>query len=93
MAVTGVNHHGTPNPAGLLAAIEITYSDGSKQTVVSNTAWKALNSSDIPTGYDQFSYDDSLWLNADTEGAYGSFPWGTITLPLDASCGCSSASS
>ncbi|KAJ7243386.1 hypothetical protein B0H12DRAFT_1236424 [Mycena haematopus] len=75
-AVTGVN---TGGPAGLLAAIQITYSDGSTSTIVSDTTWRA--STTVPTGYEQLSFDDNSWTPAITQGAYGIAPWGQISIP------------
>ncbi|KAJ7491236.1 lectin [Mycena latifolia] len=80
-AVTAVNGNGgtVPNPAGLLAAIQITYSDGTTSTVVSDTTWRA--SLTVPAGYQQLSFDDNSWTPAVTEGAYGIGPWGQIPVP------------
>ncbi|KAJ6546990.1 hypothetical protein B0H19DRAFT_1032384 [Mycena capillaripes] len=75
-AVTGVNAAG---PAGLLAAIQITYSDGTTSTIVSDTTWRA--STTVPNGYEQLSFDASSWTPAIAEGAYGVAPWGQIAIP------------
>jgi hypothetical protein len=77
-AVTAVNGRTTPNPAGLLIAIKITYSDGTTSTIVSDTTWRA---STIPAGYEQLSLDDNSWKPAIAEGAYGVAPWGQIPIP------------
>jgi hypothetical protein len=77
-AVTGVN---TGGPAGLLAAIQITYSDGTTSTLVSDTTWRYSTS--VPTGYEQLSYDANSWPTAIAEGAYGVAPWGQIAIPSD----------
>ncbi|KAJ7184329.1 lectin [Mycena filopes] len=69
-AVTGTNAAG---PAGLLAAIQITYSDGSTSTIVSDTTWRY--STTVPSGYEQLSFDDNSWAPAIVEGAYGVAPW------------------
>ncbi|KAJ7491253.1 lectin [Mycena latifolia] len=75
-AVTGVN---TGGPAGLIATIQVTYSDGTTSTLVSDTTWRA--STTVPAGYEQLSYDDSSWKPAVAEGAYGVSPWGQIAIP------------
>ncbi|KAJ7184334.1 lectin [Mycena filopes] len=75
-AVTGVNAGG---PAGLLATIQITYSDGSTSTIVSDTTWRY--SINVPSGYEQLSFDDNSWAPAIAEGAYGVAPWGQIAIP------------
>lgn len=78
-AVTAVNGATTPNPAGLLAAIQITYSDGTTSTIVSDTTWR--DSTTVPSGYEQLSFDDNSWKPAVAEGAYGVSPWGQIAIP------------
>ncbi|KAJ7733272.1 lectin [Mycena olivaceomarginata] len=78
-AVTAVNAATTPNPAGLLVAIQITYSDGTTSTIVSDTTWRT--SITIPAGYEQLSFDDNSWKPAIAEGAYGVAPWGQIPIP------------
>ncbi|KIJ34430.1 hypothetical protein M422DRAFT_92931, partial [Sphaerobolus stellatus SS14] len=39
-AVKATNDFDAPNPAGVLAAIEIIYTDGSTETIVSDSSWK-----------------------------------------------------
>ncbi|KAJ7611595.1 lectin [Roridomyces roridus] len=78
-AVTATNGATTPNPAGLLAAIQITYSDGTTSTIVSDTTWRYSIS--VPSGYEQLTFDDNSWPPAIAEGAYGVSPWGQITIP------------
>ncbi|KAJ7491254.1 lectin [Mycena latifolia] len=75
-AVTGVNAGG---PAGLIATILVTYSDGTTSTLVSDTTWRA--SVTVPAGYEQLSYDDSSWKPAIAEGAEPIAPWGQTTIP------------
>ncbi|KAJ6620268.1 hypothetical protein B0H10DRAFT_2432905 [Mycena sp. CBHHK59/15] len=66
-AVTAVNGATAPNLAGLLAAIQITYSDGTTSKIVSDTTWRA----------------SPCWMPATAEGAYGVGPWGQIAIPSD----------
>ncbi|KAJ6500577.1 lectin [Mycena sanguinolenta] len=75
-AVTGVN---TGGPAGLLATIQITYSDGSTSTIASDTTWRA--STTVPAGYEQLSFDATSWTPAIAQGGYGVSPWGQIAIP------------
>ncbi|KAJ7090337.1 hypothetical protein B0H15DRAFT_260486 [Mycena belliarum] len=65
--------------AGLLATIQITYSDGTTSTIVSDTTWRF--SITVPDDYEQLSYDDNNWTPAVAEGAYGVAPWGQISIP------------
>ncbi|KAJ7905737.1 lectin [Mycena olivaceomarginata] len=66
-AVTAVNGATTPNPAGLLVAIQITYSDGTTSTIVSDTTWRT--SITIPAGYEQLSFDDNRSVRLSHLGA------------------------
>ncbi|KAJ7771619.1 lectin [Mycena metata] len=75
-AVTGVNSGG---PAALLATIQITYTDGTTSTLVSDTTWRYSLS--VPNGYEQLSFDDNSWAPAIAQGAYGVSPWGQISIP------------
>ncbi|KAJ7203129.1 lectin [Mycena pura] len=68
-----------PNPAGLLAAIQITYSDGTTTTIVSDNSWRF--SVTVPSGYEQLSFDDSSWKLAVPEGPDGIDPWGQTPTP------------
>ena len=60
---------GLPNPAALLAAIEIFYSDGSTKTIVSDSSWLAK------------AKTASKWTPAFQLGAANSPPWHTPSLP------------
>ena len=66
---------GGPSPAGLLSVIQITYTDGSSSTIVSDSSWKV--SSTIPTNFQLPSFDDSSWPSATSLGVYGpnTQPW------------------
>jgi hypothetical protein len=76
-AVTAVN---TGGAAGLLASIQITYSDGTISTIVSDTTWRY--SITVPSGYEQLSFDASSWAPAISEGVYGVSPWaGGVAIP------------
>ncbi|THV01121.1 hypothetical protein K435DRAFT_836954 [Dendrothele bispora CBS 962.96] len=87
IAVYGVNGDGpSPNPAGLLASLQITSNDPSSclncssvVDVITDTTWKAFNS--VPSGFEQPGFDDTAWPAAVTEGTDGASPWGTVTVP------------
>ncbi|KAJ7260128.1 bacterial alpha-L-rhamnosidase-domain-containing protein [Mycena rebaudengoi] len=63
------------SPAGFLTAISILYTDGSSETVVSDTTWKFTT--DIPTGFELPSTSDASWASAFSLGVFGVGPWGT----------------
>lgn len=71
---------GGEGPAGLLASIQISFSDGTSAIIVSDSTWKATKT--IPPQFQSLATDDSQWESASILGAYGSGPWGTqVTLP------------
>ncbi|KAJ7275815.1 hypothetical protein C8J57DRAFT_1021282, partial [Mycena rebaudengoi] len=59
----GVGNIGSaPNPARLLAAIEITYSEGTRETVGTDPSWCA--SPGIPASFAAVDFDDASWTRA-----------------------------
>jgi alpha-L-rhamnosidase len=74
---------GGDSPAGLVAAIQVSYTDGTKEVVISDTTWKATNT--IPQGFEQPSFNDASWSAAHSQGNFGVSPWNqdaAITSPL-----------
>ncbi|KAJ6571954.1 hypothetical protein B0H19DRAFT_1372873 [Mycena capillaripes] len=82
-AVLAVNNlvSGGP-PPGFLAAIQVQYSDGSSDSVVSDVSWGV--SAIIPLGFPTVSPSDAAHLaSATIVGPFGSASWGTnITVPV-----------
>uniref|UniRef100_A0A8H8CEE4 alpha-L-rhamnosidase n=1 Tax=Psilocybe cubensis TaxID=181762 RepID=A0A8H8CEE4_PSICU len=66
---------GGPNPAGLLSAIQIAFTDTSTQAIVSDNSWRV--DATVPSGFELPSTDDSSWPSATSIGLYGIGPWGT----------------
>ncbi|KAG6816609.1 hypothetical protein H0H87_004615 [Tephrocybe sp. NHM501043] len=62
-------------PAGLLAAIQITFSDGTTSIITSDSTWRS--SKTIATDFQSPSLDDSSWAPAIVITQYGSGPWGS----------------
>lgn len=76
-------NNGPNSPAGLLATIKVTYSDGTTETIITDNTWKAAKT--FPEDFANPSFDDSTWANAVTQAAYGSGPWGrNVRTPRDA---------
>jgi hypothetical protein len=69
-------------PEALISAIQITYTDTSTQTVVTDGGWCANNA--IP-GFQDPGYNDASWPNAVVLGSANSAPWHTPALPPPAS--------
>ncbi|KAJ7769066.1 hypothetical protein DFH07DRAFT_289630 [Mycena maculata] len=65
---------GSANPAGLLAAIRVLYSDGSNDTILSDSTW--LVSSTVPSDF-PLPADVSKFVAAQVATQYGTGPWGT----------------
>ncbi|MCS5719863.1 glycoside hydrolase family 78 protein [Herbiconiux sp. CPCC 205763] len=78
--VVAVRTNNGPNsPAGLLAAIEVTYSDGSAKVFRTDADWKAVKV--VPSGFEAAGFDDSAWPAAAVQAVYGSGPWGSGVRP------------
>ncbi|PPQ96202.1 hypothetical protein CVT26_005607 [Gymnopilus dilepis] len=74
-AINATNFDGPgPNPAGVLLATLISYTDGSTSTLVSDASWRYNLS--VPVGFEQPSFDDSKWPFAIVEGSNGDPRWG-----------------
>ncbi|KAF7323217.1 hypothetical protein HMN09_00102400 [Mycena chlorophos] len=80
IAVVGNN---TGGPAGLLAAVEVVYSDGSSGVFYSDASWRYAPTNDVPEGFESLSYDDAAWPTVITQGKEGVAPWGQITIPTN----------
>lgn len=66
-------------PAGLIARLDLTLANGSKQTIVSDTSWKAANG---PTSNWQMTVgDEATWTAAKSLAAFGGGPWGSPQAP------------
>ncbi len=62
--------------AGLLVKLDIRLADGGKQSVVSNTSWKAA--ADPRGNWRTLAYDDAGWTRPHSFGKLGIQPWGTL---------------
>ncbi|KAJ6471512.1 hypothetical protein C8R45DRAFT_1014594 [Mycena sanguinolenta] len=78
-AVASPSTNLTQAPAGLLVAIQVTYTDGSTDTIVSDTTWLALTT--VPPGSQNLTFDASTWPAAVAESPYGGSGWGPVVIP------------
>lgn len=69
-------------PGALISAIQITYTDGSTQNIVTDGSWCANNAI---SGFQDPRYNDASWPNATVLGSANSPPWHTPALPPPAS--------
>lgn len=73
---------GAANPAGLLAAVRVFFTDGSNETILSDNTW--LVSGTVPADF-PLPVDVSPFGPAEVATQYGSGPWGTsVGLPSPA---------
>lgn len=66
-----------------IATILVTYSDGTTDTIISDSSWRSSNT--VPVGFEQLSFDDTAWPAATTVGAYGAATWGAVAIPTNPS--------
>ncbi|KAF8891020.1 hypothetical protein BD779DRAFT_1387952, partial [Infundibulicybe gibba] len=69
--------------AGLLASIQILYTDGTTTTISSDATWRVTQP--VPDGFQSPSFNDAQWQSAIVAAAYGSGPWGYIVIPPQSS--------
>jgi hypothetical protein len=77
LAIAASNSGSSPNPAGLLGMLVLTYADGTQTNIQMDATWKAANT--LQTGWNLPGFNDSAWVNALVLGTYGISPWGTGT--------------
>ncbi|MET0493961.1 MAG: family 78 glycoside hydrolase catalytic domain [Actinoplanes sp.] len=68
-------NNGAGSPAGLIAKIRVTFTDGTSAVVVTDANWKAAKT--VPAGFEAPSFDDSQWAAAVVQAPYGQGPWGS----------------
>ncbi|KAF9492015.1 hypothetical protein BDN71DRAFT_1576270 [Pleurotus eryngii] len=69
----------TGGPAAFLAVIQILYDDGTSETIVTDSMWKADEK--VTAGFKSPKLDDSKWANATLMEYYGRPPF-KFTVPL-----------
>ncbi|KDR73926.1 hypothetical protein GALMADRAFT_141692 [Galerina marginata CBS 339.88] len=71
---------GDPNPAGILAAMQIFYVDGTSDFLFTDNSW--LGITPVPAGFQQPGFNDKSWSPVLPEAFYGGGVWGTgVTIP------------
>ncbi|KAH9479793.1 hypothetical protein JR316_0008388 [Psilocybe cubensis] len=61
------------NAAGAIAAIQVRYTDGYTETIVTDSEWHAI--AGAPAGFEQVAYDDSKWPAPFVQGPLTTGPW------------------
>ncbi|MEA3365807.1 MAG: family 78 glycoside hydrolase catalytic domain, partial [Candidatus Hydrogenedentes bacterium] len=71
-----------PNPAGVIARLDVVFADGSSQTLVTDKSWRAgpKKGWDLTLKLNRFEKDPTAdWPNAEELGPCGIEPWSGIT--------------
>lgn len=76
LAVRGINHGGS---AGVVARLEVTFADGKKQSIVSDTSWLA-HTEEVP-GWQQLAFKADGWAKPISVAKLGASPWGDVLTP------------
>jgi alpha-L-rhamnosidase len=72
-----VNNHGdSPNPAALIALLNIQYKNGKELLIKTDETWKAVDGS--PQHSEKTEFDDSAWNVAAKIAEFGKGPWGKV---------------
>jgi hypothetical protein len=79
--VFAFNASAAGSDGALIATILLTYTDGTTDTLVSDSSWRVNKG--LPAGFEQLSFDDTAWPVATVMGAYGAVPWDTVFIPSD----------
>ncbi|KAJ7775551.1 lectin [Mycena metata] len=67
---------------GLVATILVTYTDGTTDTLVTDSSWRATGPP--PPGWETLCFDDATWPAATVVGSYGVSPWQNVVVALPA---------
>jgi hypothetical protein len=74
MAENKATPKANPNPAGLLARLEILFADGESLHLKTDETWRSATNN--PTDWASLEFDDTSWSNALVLGSAGDNPWG-----------------
>ncbi|KAJ7126026.1 hypothetical protein C8R44DRAFT_618464 [Mycena epipterygia] len=72
-------HTATVNVAGLLSTIQITYSDNTTSTIVTDASWRV--NTEVTPGFERPNFDDSSWETAYAFKQYPAGEWGGFYHP------------
>jgi putative heme-binding domain-containing protein len=73
LAIRGINHAGA---AGVVARLELTFADGKKQSIVSDTTWLA-HTEDV-VGWQTAEFKNQGWEKPISVAKLGAQPWGDV---------------
>jgi hypothetical protein len=81
LAVAVTNAGDAPNPAGLIAALNVTYQDGTSIGLVTDRKWQAAK--EVEEGWHSSKTSTKGWTDATDLGPAGMGPWRLNTSPVD----------
>ena len=73
LAIAVINDGASPNPAGLIGSLDLTYSNGQTNSFQTDGSWIAANQ--LFDNWNQTNFVATGWSNAMVLGAYGIAPW------------------
>ena len=76
LAVAVVNTGNSPNPAGLIGSLDLTYSNGQTNSFQTDGTWIAANQ--LFSNWNQTNFVPTGWSSAMVLGAYGIGPWNSF---------------
>ena len=76
LAVAVVNTGNSPNPAGLIGALDLTYSNGQTNSFQTDGTWLAANQ--LFSNWNQTNFVPAGWSGAMVLGTYGIGPWNSF---------------
>lgn len=76
IAVSATNEGQSPNPAGLIVAVQAELTNGEKISFVTDKQWLCTNKAE--QGWNKTDFNDSSWISALEIGTYGCQPWGEV---------------
>ncbi|KAJ7848387.1 hypothetical protein B0H14DRAFT_2445985 [Mycena olivaceomarginata] len=71
----------TVSSGAVIATILLTYSDGTTDTLVTDSSWRVMKG--LPVGFEQLAFDDTTWPVATISGAYGASEWSAVNIAAD----------
>ena len=81
LAIEGINDGDSPNPAGVLANLELVYAGDSTMRYVTSADWRGAT--EPAEGWMLPDFDDSTWAPALVIGVNGAGPWERISIPTE----------
>ena len=71
-----LDEHISPNPAGLMVSLEISFARTPSRLIRSDSSWRV--SETAPPDWTKAEFDDASWAPAKIVGEYGDAPWGKL---------------